>query len=221
MTRRRLLLTACALLSLLFAACEQPPAPEQSIADPADDAEEKRPAAPTAAPASPKAPKTPPKLHDVTALVGADLFDGTGAAVIEDSVVVLEKDRIKAVGKNGRVEIPEGAHVVDVKGKWITPGLIDSHIHFFQSGSLYTRPDIADMNAAFPYEVEQATILKEMDDSLARMLVSGVTSVVDMGGPFWNYDVRDEANENPLITPNFKDSASSLLIPKRFCNSSL
>jgi len=46
--------------------------------------------------------------------------------------------------------VPKGARVVDSKGKWVVPGLIDAHVHFFQPGNLYTRPDVADFNAVMP-----------------------------------------------------------------------
>jgi imidazolonepropionase-like amidohydrolase/Tol biopolymer transport system component len=65
----------------------------------------------------------------VIALVGARVIPMTGNVVIEDGVIVVERNRIVAVGERDDVSIPEGAHVVDVSGKTITPGFIDSHWH--------------------------------------------------------------------------------------------
>jgi hypothetical protein len=79
-----------------------------------------------------------------TAFVGATLFDGTGADPVQDAVVIVMGDRILEVGERDNTEIPDYLEVVDVSGKWIVPGLIDAHIHYFQSGGLYTRPDVID-----------------------------------------------------------------------------
>ena len=63
-----------------------------------------------------------------TVLAGATLFDGTGVDPVEDSVVVILGDRIMAVGPRDSVKIPESSRVIDVSGRWIVPGLVDSHI---------------------------------------------------------------------------------------------
>jgi len=161
-------------------------------------------AAPTASVAATLAGARPyssadaPKPAKVTALVGATVWDGTGSAALADGVVLLAGDRIEAVGPRGQVKVPAGAVTLDAKGKWIVPGLIDAHIHFFQSAGLYTRPDIIDLRAVRDYQVEQAELKQSRADLLRRYLVCGVTAVVDMGGPFWNFDVRDRARTQPL-----------------------
>jgi imidazolonepropionase-like amidohydrolase len=66
------------------------------------------------------------------ALVGGDLIDGTGAALLKDSTVVVDKGRIVAVGPRASVKIPKHATVVDAKGRTILPGLWDMHAHFEQ-----------------------------------------------------------------------------------------
>jgi hypothetical protein len=65
-------------------------------------------------------------------LSGGTLIDGTGAAPVADSVVVIEKDRIIAAGPRSRVKLPAGATVIDARGKYILPGLWDMHAHLFQ-----------------------------------------------------------------------------------------
>jgi imidazolonepropionase-like amidohydrolase len=128
------------------------------------------------------------------AFVGATVWDGTGAAPIEDAVVLVRGDRIVQVGPRNAVAIPGGAVEHDVAGTWIVPGLIDPHMHFFQSASLYTRPDIIDLRETRSYESEQAEIQASLDVLFRRYLASGVTAVVDVGGPMWNFDVRERAN---------------------------
>ncbi len=74
-----------------------------------------------------------PGSHSPTlAIVGATLIDGTGAAPVADSAVVIENGRIKAVGPRSKVRIPKDANVVDAKGKFLLPGLWDMHAHFEQ-----------------------------------------------------------------------------------------
>jgi imidazolonepropionase-like amidohydrolase len=65
----------------------------------------------------------------VIALVGGTVIDGTGLPAQKNAVVVVNKDRIEAIGVKGKVNIPVGAEIIDVSGKWILPGFIDCHIH--------------------------------------------------------------------------------------------
>jgi imidazolonepropionase-like amidohydrolase len=62
----------------------------------------------------------------VKVLVGGRLIDGFGGRPIEDSVVVIEGDRIVAVGRQGEVAIPEGAEVISTEGMSVLPGLWDA-----------------------------------------------------------------------------------------------
>ena len=73
-----------------------------------------------------------PSPAAATAIVGARLIDGTGSAPIDDSVVVVEGDRIRAAGLRARVAIPSGAARVDAGGKILMPGLVDVHCHINQ-----------------------------------------------------------------------------------------
>src|SRR5882672_7943633 len=77
-------------------------------------------------------PPSGPPSPGSTAIVGARLIDGTGTAPTDDSVVVVEGDRIRAAGLRARVEIPSGAAVVEAKGQILMPGLVDVHCHINQ-----------------------------------------------------------------------------------------
>src|SRR5215469_18850916 len=66
------------------------------------------------------------------AIVGGTLIDGTGAAPLTDSAVVIEHGRIAAVGSRAKVRIPHSATKVDARGKYVLPGLWDMHAHFEQ-----------------------------------------------------------------------------------------
>ncbi|MCZ6753096.1 MAG: amidohydrolase family protein [Acidobacteria bacterium] len=60
---------------------------------------------------------------------GGTLIDGTGRDPIQNSVIVIEGSRIKAVGTKGNVAYPAGARVIRAEGKTVLPGLIDAHVH--------------------------------------------------------------------------------------------
>jgi len=57
---------------------------------------------------------------------GGTLVDGNGGAPLANSVIVIEGNRIAAVGRAGQVQIPTGAQIINATGKWVTPGLIDA-----------------------------------------------------------------------------------------------
>ena len=61
---------------------------------------------------------------------GGTLIDGTGRAAISDAVVVIRDGKFQDAGKRGEVTIPQGAEVIDAKGKTLLPGLIDGHCHY-------------------------------------------------------------------------------------------
>jgi imidazolonepropionase-like amidohydrolase len=132
----------------------------------------------------------------VVAISGATVVhperDGP-AAVAPDSTILVAGNRIQAVGSTASIRVPANATVIDGRGRWVVPGLVDAHVHFFQSGNLYTRPDVADFNSWMPYAREDERNRARLAATFRVWLASGVTSVVDVGGPFWNFAVRDEA----------------------------
>ncbi|UCH11665.1 MAG: amidohydrolase family protein, partial [Fidelibacterota bacterium] len=111
----------------------------------------------------------------------------------------MSGNRITQVGPDTEVEIPPEVEVISAKDKWIIPGLIDAHIHFFQSGGLYTRPDAIDLRKHVPYADEELRLIRErLADTFARYLRCGITSVVDVGGPYWNFEVRELARQSDM-----------------------
>jgi imidazolonepropionase-like amidohydrolase len=62
-------------------------------------------------------------------LTGATLIDGTGAKPVEQAVLLINGDRIEAVGTKNEISVPAEAEVFDLQGKYLLPGLIDTHIH--------------------------------------------------------------------------------------------
>jgi imidazolonepropionase-like amidohydrolase len=64
---------------------------------------------------------------NVTAIRAGTLIDGTGATPVKNAVVLIQGDRITAVGAN--LAIPAGATVIDLSGATLLPGFIDAHVH--------------------------------------------------------------------------------------------
>ena len=58
---------------------------------------------------------------------GGKLIDGTGRPAIDNSIIVIHAGRIQAVGSAGSIAIPEGAEIINVKGRTVLPGFIDGH----------------------------------------------------------------------------------------------
>ena len=71
-------------------------------------------------------------------LRGARAITMKGTEVIEDADVVVRDNRIVAVGQRGAVEVPSGARIIDVAGKTIVPGFVDTHAHFRHSPDIHT-----------------------------------------------------------------------------------
>jgi predicted amidohydrolase YtcJ len=107
----------------------------------------------------------------VTAFVGGTVIDGTGTQPIPEAAILIAGERIVAVGPAAETEIPDGATVIDAGGTWIIPGLIDAHVHFFQSGGLYTRPDVIDLRAVRPYEEELARIFYRFGEEQLTLFI--------------------------------------------------
>ncbi len=115
-----------------------------------------------------------------TAIVGATLWDGTGAAPLPDAVVLVRAGRIACVGDPTQCPVPAGATVVDGRGRFLLPGLIDTHVHllFRQNG------------------VTDTSIKADLHDLLAR----GITTLRDMGNsPSRLLEAVDSAAPSPRV----------------------
>src|SRR4026208_1119310 len=79
----------------------------------------------------------PPAPNPTLAIVRANLWDGTGRAVVPNAVTLIRAGRIACAGGAGECPIPHGARMLDAYGRWLIPGLIHSHVHllFLKPGS--------------------------------------------------------------------------------------
>jgi imidazolonepropionase-like amidohydrolase len=110
------------------------------------------------------------KEEPIIALVGATLIDGTGAEPLANTTVLIQGQKIKAVGPSAKVEIPAGAQKIDIAGKWILPGFIDCHIH---TGYPFN-------NSQYFTDTNSLATLRSLH-ILDKYLRSGVTAVRDAG----------------------------------------
>ncbi|HEY2291328.1 MAG TPA: amidohydrolase family protein [Thermoanaerobaculia bacterium] len=119
------------------------------------------------------------------ALVGATLVDGTGAPPVRDAVVILRDGKIDCAGPRAACPVPSGVDVTDLHGLWITPGLVDAHVHFSQTGWADGRPDSIDLRDRHPYDQTIADLSRHPERFGHTYLCSGVTGVFDVGGYAW------------------------------------
>jgi imidazolonepropionase-like amidohydrolase len=130
----------------------------------------------------------------VKALVGGTLIDGYGSTPIRNSVVIIEGERIKAVGQVGKLAIPPGAEVISTEGMTVLPGLWDMHVHLMING----HSDYAHWDNTYPPLME-STI---MPASARQLLMAGVTSARDLGGPLKaSLAVRDRIRKGEIPGP--------------------
>lgn len=109
----------------------------------------------------------PPRLRVVPApapsiaIVRATLWDGTGRAPVSNAVTLVRGDRILCAGAVGECPVPARARIIDARGQWLIPGLIDSHVHLLF--------------------LNQGSAGEELGLDLRDLLAQGVTTVRDMG----------------------------------------
>ena len=122
------------------------------------------------------------------AFVGGKLVDGTGAAPVEDSVVLVDDKTITYAGS--RTEVPDGYEVHDATGHTVMPGLIDSHLHF--SGNLTDNDNDWVIESVAQ---KQACAVKQAYDALTH----GLTTVVEIGRN--GIAIRDLVNMGIMAGP--------------------
>lgn len=128
------------------------------------------------------------------ALVGGTLIDGYGGKPLLNSVIIIEGERIKAIGTVGNIEIPKGAEIISTEGMSVMPGLWDMHVHLMINGhSDYNHWDKKYMG------IQESVI---MPSSAHQLLLAGVTSARDLGGPLGpSISVRDRINKGEIPGP--------------------
>ena len=109
---------------------------------------------------TPARPEPAPVATSI-AIVGATLWDGTGRAPVPNAVTLVRNDRILCAGGAGECVVPAGSRVIDARGQYLIPGLIDSHVHLL----FLTRGSAGE----------------QLGLDLRDLLAQGITTVRDMG----------------------------------------
>jgi imidazolonepropionase-like amidohydrolase len=108
-------------------------------------------------------------------LAGGRLIDGYGGPPLENAVVVIEGNTIRAVGAEGTVAIPAGARVIDTNGFTMMPGMMDMHVHLMIVG----HGNYDHWDATYPSQFRDVI----MPVSAKELLMAGVTTARDLGAP--------------------------------------
>lgn len=132
---------------------------------------------------------------NLKALVGGTLIDGFGGTPLQNSIVLIEGDKIKAIGKIGEMEIPKGAEIISTEGMSVMPGLWDMHVHLMING----HSDYTHWDKTYTPPILEKVI---MPSSAHQLLMAGVTSARDLGAPLQaSINVRDRINKGELPGP--------------------
>lgn len=125
------------------------------------------------------------------ALVGGTLIDGFGSDPIKNSVVIIEGEKIIAVGTLADTPIPANAEIISTEGMTVLPGLWDMHVHTMING----HADYDYWDRTYPPLLEDVI----MPSSAHQLLMAGVTSARDLGGPLEeSIAVRDAINKDEI-----------------------
>ena len=148
-----------------------------------------------------------------TVIRAARLIDGTGAAPVQDAVVVVTDNRITAVGRRGSVAEPAGARVVDLGDATLLPGFIDAHVHIVGR----TLGDPAGDDAVVRDFPATGAILGV--ENARRTLMAGFTTVRNAGSDgFADVAMRDAVNQGFVVGPRIVASGHALGITGGHCD---
>ena len=128
------------------------------------------------------------------AMVGGTLVDGTLSDPIRDSVILIEGQRIVAVGTVKTLPVPADATVISTEGMTVLPGLWDMHVHLMING----HADYDHWDRTYPAQFRDVI----MPASAKQLLLAGVTGARDLGGPLEDsIAVRDAINSGRIPGP--------------------
>lgn len=132
--------------------------------------------------------------NNVKALVGGTLIDGYGNEPLDNSVIIIEGERITDIGQVGQIDIPDNAEIISTEGMSVLPGLWDMHVHLMLNG----HSDYGHWHPTY-MPIQQEVI---MPASAHQLLMAGVTSARDLGAPLREIlGVRDAINAGEIPGP--------------------
>jgi imidazolonepropionase-like amidohydrolase len=150
-------------------------------------------------PTSGNAQEVPTKGKGTVAIHAARVIDGTGARPIRDGVVVVQDDKILAVGPRDDVEVPDGARSIELGDATLLPGFIDAHVHL--AGRPLGDP-VADVAAVKDFDAFGAILGV---GHCEKTLMAGFTTVRNVGaGNFDDMALRRAIEEGRIVGPRMR-----------------
>ncbi|HPC77028.1 MAG TPA: amidohydrolase family protein, partial [bacterium] len=133
------------------------------------------------------------------------LIDGNGGQIIENAVIVVDGTKIKAVGIEGKVECPSDYEVLDMGGKTVLPGMVESHVHIGMNGE--PNMDAIMLKETLPMSTIKASVYAKRD------LMAGFTTVRTMGDKgFLDVALKRAIDSGLIDGPRLKVSGQILSI---------
>jgi imidazolonepropionase-like amidohydrolase len=170
--------------------------------------------APVLSQTSPQITPEPPIGKGIVVLKAARLIDGTGAAAVNNAVVVITDNTITAVGPASSVIVPPNAKVIDLGDVTLLPGFIDAHTHLV--GRVLGDP--AGDNAAVR-DFESFAAIQSVEHARAT-LMAGFTSVRNVGasGHFDDMALRQAIDEGWTPGPRMMSAGHAIGIRGGHCD---
>ncbi|MCP5048290.1 MAG: amidohydrolase family protein [bacterium] len=109
------------------------------------------------------------------ALVGGTLINGLGSTPVQNSVILVNGDKIEKVGNTGNLPVPQGYEIISTEAMTVMPGLWDMHVHLMING----HADYDHWDKAYPGRFRDEI----MPASAVQLLLAGVTTARDLGAP--------------------------------------
>ena len=112
--------------------------------------------------------------------------------IIENATLVIQNNIIQSINES----IPNNAHTIDGKGKWLIPGLIDMHVHNLSDGSF-----------SEGYATRGAMLPIDPQNMMTPYIANGVTTVFELSGRIGHFSQRDEIQNGKVIGPRIAIAA--------------
>lgn len=152
---------------------------------------------------------TPALAGEVIAIKAGSLFDSQNGKVIRDAVIVVEEDKILAVGGSG-TQIPDGAEVIDLSSSFVLPGVMDMHTHIVGNLDTY-------FFAGYFQSPHRATIGGVVNAE--KTLMAGFTTIRNVGaGDYADIALRNAINDGEIPGPRMAVSGPGLGITGGHCD---
>ena len=158
-------------------------------------------------------PTLPTRGNGTVVLRAARLIDGTGAAPVQNGVVVVTDDRIVAVGREGSVQVPAGARVIDLGDATLLPGFIDMHTHI-------TGRALGDAGSDWEAVRDLPAFSAILGAANARAtLMAGFTTIRNLGSAdFADVALRQAIDQGYVPGPRIQAAGNSLGITGGHCD---